>query len=154
MLVSAQALVAWFKARRERRPVVYRERKGELALENDVVLSGIADRIEIGREFAAILDFKTGAPPTDKQVESGLSPQLLLEAAMLKRGVFAETPAARTTGLIYWRFGGADPTPRAVKLDATAQEAGEEALARLRALLKQYERAGLAKRAAQSGDRG
>ena len=138
MQISVRALIDWLKQRRERHPQVYRERKGELTLENDVVLSGIADRIEIGADFAAILDFKTGAPPTDKQVESGLSPQLLLEAAMLKRGAFSETPAARATELIYWRFGGADPTPRAVKLDVTAEAAGEEALAKLRTLLQQY----------------
>ena len=57
---------------------------------------------------------------------------------MLKRGVFAETPPARVTELIYWRFGGAEPTPRAVKLEATAEEAGEEALAALQGLLKRY----------------
>jgi ATP-dependent helicase/nuclease subunit B len=138
MLVSAQALIAWFRERRAKQPVVYRERRGELTLDDGVVLSGVADRIEIGAGFAAILDFKTGQPPSDKQVETGLSPQLTLEAAMLKRGVFKDTPAARATELIYWRFGGADPTPRAVKLESTAEEAGEEALANLRALLKRY----------------
>ena len=60
------------------------------------------------------------------------------QGTMLKRGVFKDTPAARATELIYWRFGGADPTPRAVKLESTAEEAGEEALANLRALLKRY----------------
>jgi ATP-dependent helicase/nuclease subunit B len=137
MQVSVAALIAWFKQRRARNPCVYRERKGVLALEG-VELSGIADRIEIGADFAAILDFKTGAPPTDSQVKSGLSPQLPLEAAMLRRGVFEQTPAARVTELIYWRFGGADPTPRALKLDAEVAEAGEVALANLQALLQRY----------------
>src|SRR5262249_17463334 len=115
---------------------VFRERKGVLTLDDGVELSGIADRIEIGRDFAAILDFKTGAPPTDKQVETGFSPQLLLEAAMMKRGVFEDTPSALVTELIYWRFGGADPTPRAIKLDPT--QAGEEALENLQGMLKKY----------------
>jgi len=138
MGVSVQALIAWFRERRARQPQVFRERKGVLTLEGGVELSGIADRIEIGADFAAILDFKTGAPPTDNQVKTGLSPQLLLEAAMLKRGVFEATPAAEATELIYWRFGGADPTPRALKLEQSAAEAGEEALAKLKALLKLY----------------
>jgi ATP-dependent helicase/nuclease subunit B len=137
MQVSVAALIAWFKQRRARDPCVYRERKGVLGLEG-VELSGIADRIEIGADFAAILDFKTGAPPTDSQVKSGLSPQLPLEAAMLQRGVFEQTPQARVTELIYWRFGGADPTPRALKLDADVAEAGEAALANLQALLQRY----------------
>ncbi|MFT3728277.1 MAG: double-strand break repair protein AddB [Terricaulis sp.] len=136
MAISVDALIAWFKARRERQPEVFRERKGVLTLQGGVELSGIADRIEVGRDFAAILDFKTGAPPTDKQVETGFSPQLLLEAAMMKRGVFEDTPSASVTELIYWRFGGADPTPRAIKLDPT--QAGEDALENLQAMLARY----------------
>ena len=37
----------------------------------------------------AILDYKTGQPPTGKQVRMGLSPQLTLEAAILREGGFA-----------------------------------------------------------------
>ena len=36
----------------------------------------------------AILDYKTGQPPTGKQVRMGLSPQLTLEAAILREGGF------------------------------------------------------------------
>jgi ATP-dependent helicase/nuclease subunit B len=105
---------------------------------DDVKLTGVADRIEIGPGHAALLDFKTGAPPSDKQVASGIAPQLLLEAAMLARGAFKETPRADVTELIYWRFGGADPTPRAVDLDDGPQQAAEKALAALRGLLQRY----------------
>ena len=42
--------------------------------------------IELREGSADILDFKTGAPPTKKQVESGLSPQLTLTAAILRGG--------------------------------------------------------------------
>ena len=41
----------------------------------------------------AILDYKTGQPPTGKQVRMGLSPQLTLEAAILREGGFADIPA-------------------------------------------------------------
>src|SRR5262249_37266494 len=92
--VSVKALIAWFAERRTRNPQIFREARGELKLDG-AVLSGVADRIEIARGHAAILDFKTGAPPTDKQVESGLAPQLLLEAAMLARGAFADATTAR-----------------------------------------------------------
>jgi ATP-dependent helicase/nuclease subunit B len=136
LMQSVTTLIHWFETRRGRD--VYREMKGTLALKMGVTLSGTADRIEIGDDGAAILDFKTGAPATDNQVESGLAPQLPLEAAMLWRGAFADVPAARVSELIYWRFGGSDPTPRTLKGDAFAM--GEEALANLAVLLKKYAR--------------
>ena len=47
-------------------------------------------------------------------------------------------PRADVTELIYWRFGNADPTPRAVSLDDRPHEAGEKALSSLRGLLARY----------------
>jgi ATP-dependent helicase/nuclease subunit B len=50
----------------------------------DFELRGVADRIDILKDgSAAILDYKSGAPPSRKQVEQLLAPQLPLEAAML-----------------------------------------------------------------------
>ena len=46
-----------------------------------------ADRIEQLRDGRyAILDYKTGSTPTEKQVRTGLSPQLTLEGAILRAG--------------------------------------------------------------------
>ena len=56
-------------------------------------LRGIADRIE--RDAAGrcvILDYKTGSVRSEKQVRTGLAPQLTLEAAILRRGGFAGHP--------------------------------------------------------------
>ena len=53
-------------------------------------LVGRADRIERhadGRYI--ILDYKTGSARTEKQVRTGLAPQLTLEAAILRQGGFA-----------------------------------------------------------------
>ena len=48
-----------------------------------------ADRIEqLADGGYAILDYKTGQPPTEKQVRIGMSPQLTLEAAILRGGGF------------------------------------------------------------------
>ncbi|HVK80857.1 MAG TPA: PD-(D/E)XK nuclease family protein, partial [Verrucomicrobiae bacterium] len=136
--ISVAALIAWFEERRARNATIYREVRGELDVDG-VKLTGIADRIEIrGGNDGAILDFKTGAPPSDKQVSTGLSPQLLLEAAMLARGVFKDVPRAEVSELVYWRFGNADPTPRAVSLDDGPHEAGEKALSSLRGLFARY----------------
>src|SRR5262249_717959 len=77
------ALLGWIADRRASGGQAYRERAGVLALECGVTLSAKADHIEIANGAASILDFKTGKPPSDNQVQSGLSPQLPLEAAML-----------------------------------------------------------------------
>lgn len=137
MRVSVEALIEWFAARRALQATVYREVTGELDVEG-VILRGIADRIEIGPRHVAVLDFKTGSPPTKAQVESGLAPQLPLEAAMLARGAFLGdgVPAARATELGFWRVGNAEPTPKPLPLDAMAE--AEKALAALRGLLARY----------------
>jgi ATP-dependent helicase/nuclease subunit B len=140
---SVAAIIAWFKDRAPLLDHVYRESKGELSVEG-VTLSGVADRIEIGPGHAAILDYKTGKPPTLPQVQSGLSPQLPLEAAMLARGAFKHKvgdqefaiPAAHTTELVHWWIGGADPAPIPLNFDANAE--GEKALSALRGLLQRY----------------
>ncbi|MGE0597757.1 MAG: PD-(D/E)XK nuclease family protein, partial [Hyphomonadaceae bacterium] len=134
---SVRMLLSWLQAR-EQDIAVYREIKGQLELQVGVTLTGTADRIETGPRGAAILDFKTGSPPSDAQVASGLAPQLLLEAAMLKRGAFEGAPAAIARELIYWRFGGANPAPRIVHLDDGVGAASEKALAELNGMLARY----------------
>jgi ATP-dependent helicase/nuclease subunit B len=69
-------------------------------------LTARADRIEARGELADILDFKTGATPTAKQMRAGLSPQLTLTGAILARGGFADLGAARPGDLLYVRVGG------------------------------------------------
>jgi ATP-dependent helicase/nuclease subunit B len=50
----------------------------------------------------AIVDFKTGTPKTKKQVESGLEPQLSLEALIAKNNGYKELPQnLDTSELIY-----------------------------------------------------
>ncbi len=87
------------------------EQKGLLKITladgSEFELTGIADRIEIGRDGqAAIFDYKTGTPPTVKQVLAGFSPQLTLEAAMLERGAFGEAGVVKATSATYLQLGG------------------------------------------------
>lgn len=137
LLTSIGALIAWFKERSARGATIYREKYGKMAVDG-VNLTGIADRIEIGPDHVAILDFKTGKPPTDDQVNSGLSPQLLLETAMLMSGSICEVPKATPTELIYWQFGGSKPAPHIVDAEGGPVLAAEKAMASLRGLLKRY----------------
>ncbi|HVV64578.1 MAG TPA: double-strand break repair protein AddB [Rhizomicrobium sp.] len=123
----------WFVAvERERRARVLRshlERKGERRFDGPAGafrLYGVADRIdELSGGGAAVVDYKTGAPPSDKQVKQLLAPQLPLEAAILESGGFAGIPAIRAAELVYIRFsGGATPGElRTVKADAASLSA-------------------------------
>ncbi len=74
-------------------------------------LIGRADRIERRSGLGlAILDYKTGTPPSQSEVDAGLAPQLLLEAAMAQAGAFGADLTAPVAELIYWHLsGGFDP---------------------------------------------
>jgi ATP-dependent helicase/nuclease subunit B len=70
-----------------------------------------ADRIDLLKQGgAAILDYKTGLPPTNRQVETLLAPQLPLEGAILAGGGFADVGALTAAELIYIRLSGG-PVP-------------------------------------------
>jgi len=66
------------------------------------LLTAVADRIEVDRRgHAYVFDYKTGAPPSLKQVGAGWSPQLTLEAAMIEAGAFADVGAHPVQGAAY-----------------------------------------------------
>ena len=100
------------------------ELRGEMKFASpggEFILHGRADRIdELRYGNGAIIDYKTGAPPSDKQVIQLIAAQLPLEAAMLAEGGFPDAGKLSPTELIYVRFaGGAKPGElRIVKADA------------------------------------
>jgi ATP-dependent helicase/nuclease subunit B len=102
-----------------------------------------ADRIECFADGRyAILDYKTGAPPSEPQVRTGLSPQLTLEAAILRQGGFKDIPAgASVAELLYVRLrGGAEPgeeMPITFK-EGTPDQQADHALAELAGVLAEF----------------
>jgi ATP-dependent helicase/nuclease subunit B len=103
-----------------------------------------ADRIEHLRDGRfAILDYKTGRPPTGPQVSSGLTPQLTLEGAILRAGQFEGIPAGGSIAeLVYVSVRGVDPAgeDKAVDLgDSTPDAASDEALRKLTELVTKFE---------------
>ncbi|MDC7988082.1 double-strand break repair protein AddB, partial [Rhodoplanes sp. TEM] len=103
-----------------------------------------ADRIERRSDGSfAILDFKTGAPPTSKQVRLGLSPQLTLEGAILRGGGFEGLPAgASLAEIAYVRLTGGDPAGDCCPVDLETQTpdaAADRALGKLIALVKTFD---------------
>jgi ATP-dependent helicase/nuclease subunit B len=155
-----QALQEWWRPRLHRIADWVAQREGErrralpelirgevrgqwsLPVPRGFLLVGRADRIERRADGnLAILDYKTGLPPSDKDVESGFRPQLPLEAAMAGAGAFGPELAGATAELVYWHLTGgfipadqrtifrADPTRIAAAV-ATAGDKLAELIAR------------------------
>jgi len=98
---AARGFVEFERGRREAIATSHLEIKGNLVL-GDFTLTGVADRIDILKDGScAILDYKTGAIPTLKQVKQLLAPQLPLEAAMLAQGGFPQIGKRIAEDLIY-----------------------------------------------------
>jgi ATP-dependent helicase/nuclease subunit B len=119
----ASWFAGWERERRINVRTIDAEVRGEISIplddERTFYLSARADRIEhrTDRTFA-ILDYKTGQPPTGKQVRMGLSPQLTLEAAILREGGFANIDAgASVSELLYVRLSGNNPPGKSILLE-------------------------------------
>jgi ATP-dependent helicase/nuclease subunit B len=94
---TLNAYAAWENDRRMHATSIFVEERGELDLrlrdESIFRLSATADRLELFENGSVVLlDFKTGTPPSNREIFAGFAPQLTLEAAMAKRGAFAALP--------------------------------------------------------------
>jgi ATP-dependent helicase/nuclease subunit B len=149
----------WETVRRNNVANIEAEIRGEIPIplgnEHTFVLSARADRIERRRDGTfAILDYKTGQPPTGKQVRMGLSPQLTLEAAILREGGFANIPAdSSVSELAYVRLSGNNPPGEQRLLELKINKgdtpqppdaAADEARLKLEALIRAFENEGQA----------
>jgi ATP-dependent helicase/nuclease subunit B len=113
IVAGLDAFLAFDAERRASAERVLVERKGKFEFPLDdgsrFTLSARADRIEILRcGGAALIDYKTGAPPGPNEVKVGFAPQLTLEAAMLAHGAFDGAPAVETNEALYFKLGGAN----------------------------------------------
>jgi ATP-dependent helicase/nuclease subunit B len=103
-----------------------------LVLEDGTVftLRGKPDRIDVLADGSlAILDYKTGAPPSGPQVFFNLEPQLTLAAAMALKGAFAGLDATDIKEISYVRVG-AEYERKAVSFAKTpGKEQGVNAIA-------------------------
>ena len=152
-----QRVIRWFSewegARRAHLAAIEAEIRGEIPIrldnERTFYLSARADRIERRADGSfAILDYKTGTPPTGKQVRMGLSPQLTLEAAILREGGFAGIDAGSSVAeLAYVRISGNNPPGEHKTLELKIKnetpqrpdEAADYALAELAKLIRQFD---------------
>jgi ATP-dependent helicase/nuclease subunit B len=142
----ARWFARWEAARRSAVTVIAAEIRGEIDIPLEYgafKLRGIADRIERDAEGGyVILDYKTGSARSEKQVRTGLAPQLTLEAAMLHGGAFKDIPkGASVAAIVYVMLKGGEPPgeykPIAFK-DGTPDSQAAHALEKLTALAQKF----------------
>jgi ATP-dependent helicase/nuclease subunit B len=143
----ARWLAGWERARRDNMAALSAEISGTIEIplgDRVLTLRARADRIErLADGSYAILDYKTGQVPSEKQVRIGVSPQLTLEAAILRHGGFSNIPpGAGVAELVYVSLKGGEPAGEDKLIDfkdGDADTHAERALGKLRAVAERFE---------------
>jgi len=137
----------WFiEVERQRRHMLRAsttEVRGTLTLSapaGDFTLTAVADRIDsLAGGGYAILDYKTGAPPTDKDIKNGFAPQLPLEAAIAAGGGFEGLGADDVARLAFWRLSGGAPAGAIKDVKGDLVQIAEEARKGLLTLISSFD---------------
>lgn len=105
-----ERLAAWVAAHETERRKSVRESWVEVRGALDIggfTLEATADRIDLLHDGTlALIDYKTGTPPSKKEVAAGYAPQLPLEALIAREGKFGDVPAREVSQLLYWHLKG------------------------------------------------
>jgi ATP-dependent helicase/nuclease subunit B len=114
---AAKAFIELQAARADTFEVVATEVKGRYALKSrtgEFLLTARADRIDRAADDGrlVVIDYKTGALPSDKRIVAGFAPQLPLEALMAERGAFEGIKKCQVEGFEYWQVSGGAPALR------------------------------------------
>lgn len=131
--------------RHQARPIAL-EKKGEMPVRDPVrgtefTLKAKADRLDrmLDGKGIAIIDYKGGGIPSKSDIELGLSPQLPLEAAMVKSGAFPDIPANdRIAFLSHWKLGGSGGGKASTIKDPPPEDLADQALDGLRNLVATF----------------
>jgi ATP-dependent helicase/nuclease subunit B len=145
-----ERIARWFADWEERRrpaiAAIAAEIRGqiEIPLDDGVFkLRGIADAVERHSDSRyVILDYKTGSARTEKQVRTGLAPQLTLEAAILRNGGFpgiAAGGAVAQIGYVLLKGGARPGEPRFIDfIEGTPDSQADRALQKLAKLAQRF----------------
>lgn len=138
----------WDRTRRETIATLHAEIKGEYKFpigQREFTLSAIADRIEWRKDGSyAIIDYKTGQGRTEKQVRTGLAPQLTLEGAILRQGGFKGLRPGSISEITYVTLRGGEPPGERKEInfkEGTPDTQADHALTRLKELAAAFENA-------------
>ena len=123
------------------------ETKGQLEFPGPAgpfLLTAKADRVDrLSEGGLDIIDYKTGAAPAKKKLETGYFPQLPLEALIAAAGGFETLPPEAVTALSFWRLTGGDPAGEIKSHKGPfAEELAAAARAGLQDLIDAFDRPG------------
>ncbi|MGB0747486.1 MAG: PD-(D/E)XK nuclease family protein, partial [Magnetospiraceae bacterium] len=137
----------WFLAlEAERRPLLAQsvtETWGYLTLDGHAGpfrIKAKADRIDrhkTGR--ITLIDYKTGATPTETEVAAGFAPQLPLEAAMARAGGFDGIAPGPLESLEYWKLMGRDVAGKRTLLKGDPEALADQALEGVGGLIRAFD---------------
>jgi ATP-dependent helicase/nuclease subunit B len=137
----------WLEQERERRPLlrgIATELKGSLSLPDiapPFTLTARADRIDTRKDGAlAIIDYKTGQPPGQSDIDLGFAPQLALEAAMALARAFPGIEGHSIAELAHWQLTGNREGGSDKPVSGDAMELAAEARDGLIALVTEFGR--------------
>lgn len=124
-MTIAEEFIAFDEQRRTNCKLVCSELAGEMLLNiagQEIIITAKADRIEIDNENkAVIMDYKTGSVPSKKEVMTGLSPQLIIEALIALEGGF-KTEVRGVKNLIYVKIASSKPYIQITEIEVTSEE--------------------------------
>lgn len=142
----AKEFVKWETNRTQTLKNRHIEQKGEIRFDTEngaVVLTAKADRIDVCDDGIDIIDYKTGQPPSAKQVVAGFSPQLTLTASIVKGGGFSDVKDAPLNGLYYVQVKSDAIKETRLKDNRAALDvdaAADQALGRFKTLVAQFDK--------------
>ncbi|MBI1214362.1 MAG: double-strand break repair protein AddB [Alphaproteobacteria bacterium] len=131
-----ERIAKWFvkfeAERREMTRTLGTEVRGKLEIDmgdgETFVLTAIADRVDRGADDQIeIIDYKTGAVPSQKSVALGYSPQLTLEALIAFSGGFKGIDAGDVGDVQYWKLSGGRPAADVTKVKGDVKQLVDEA---------------------------
>ncbi|WP_342278642.1 PD-(D/E)XK nuclease family protein [Candidatus Tisiphia endosymbiont of Myopa tessellatipennis] len=121
----AESFIEFDEKRRSDFQYIYSECRGEISLNiggQELTIIGVADRIEVDELGAAvIIDYKTGSLPSKKDVEAGLSPQLIIGGLMLQEGGFA-IKVHSVKQVTYVKISSSKPIIQTLEIDLTKED--------------------------------
>ncbi len=139
-----QRIAKWFvqteAGRRAYLRASFSERKGSMVLGSGFEVYARADRVDVLRDGGiAIIDYKTGVPPTARDVMNGFAPQLPLEGAIAEQGGFEAVEKGPPASYAFWKLSGGDPAGEIKEIDTakmktTPHELAQNAIAGVAAL--------------------
>ena len=138
LLVAFGVALIWARSELVGAPSI--ERPG-----STVIAGKVLERIEQPADGRfAILDYKTGSKRTEKQVRTGLAPQLTLEAAILRQKGFKAIPEGGSVAdVVYVTLKGGSPAGEECVIPFTdgntTDDHADRALSRLTGVIAQFE---------------